>query len=405
MPTSLAPGQPSSLPEGRLPWYHWRRWGWNFLTLSILGHLLFGSAATYLVVQVIHPKPPPAFKPPGPAGPNAPTRSLEHKVSMAKQRNNMSAPVAVKRVTTTGISRTSLPAMPAMPTMGATVMPATAMGGMSGTGQGLGGFGSGGGSGGGDGGGAGGGLNLFGLRTGGVGLAGTFYDLKQTNTRQPTKMTPDMYGQILTEFANGGFNANLLNRFFKSTAPLYATQIWIPRIPAEQGPSAFHLEDTVQPSMWMVHYKGTVTAPGTFAFHFVGAGDDLMMVKFNGRLVLSRNWYVQGNWRAQANYNYGFSDIGNGFAKGDTIRVESGHDYPIEVVIGEQPGGEMFATLLQEIEGQAYDKDSKGNPILPVFRMSNAAPTASTSDRPYPPHRDDGPVWKGYPATPGAPHL
>ncbi len=151
--------------------------------------------------------------------------------------------------------------------------------------------------------------------------------------------------------------------------------------------------------MWCVYYKGQVTAPDSFTFHFVGAGDDVMLVKFNGRLVLDRSWAPRTSWRPQANYDYGFSRIPNGFAKGDAITVEAGESYPIEIMIGEQPGGESFATLLQEIDGVQYDKDAKGNPILPVFRMSNAMPADSTPGRPYPPHRSDGPVWKAQPAA------
>ena len=71
----------------------------------------------------------------------------------------------------------------------------------------------------------------------------------------------------------------------------------------------------------------------------------------------------------------------------------------MEVLIGEQPGGFDFATLLQEVEGVQYDKDSRGNPILPVFRMSDAKPASNSPGRTFPPHRDDGPVWKAEPDT------
>ena len=199
--------------------------------------------------------------------------------------------------------------------------------------------------------------------------------------------------------ANGGFNAGLLNRFFKADKPVYTTQIWIPNIPADLGPAAFGLGKVVQPKMWCVYYKGQVTAPESFTFHFVGAGDDVMLVKFNGKLVLDRCWYIRTNWRAMKNYDYGFSQIPNGFAKGDAIQVEAGKTYPLEVMIGEQPGGFSFATLLQEVDGVTYDKDAKGNPILPVFRMSSAKPASNAPGRTYPPHRDDGPVWKAEPPT------
>ena len=146
-------------------------------------------------------------------------------------------------------------------------------------------------------------------------------------------------------------------------------------------------------------------APDSFTFHFVGAGDDVMLVRFDGRLVLDRCWYIRTNWKALANYSYDFSQIPDGFAKGDAIRVEAGKSYPIEVMIGEQPGGEGFATLLQEVDGVNYDKDPRGNPILPVFRMADVKPAASTRATPYPPHRDDGPVWKVVPPLPSNPSI
>ena len=370
--------------------------GTSFLLVSILAHLLFGVVAAYLVVQTIQAKRKQAFAGSSQA-PNAATRSVEHKVQLQKQRQAMSAPVAAKRITTTSNSKVALPEMPAMPSLNSAISP-MALTGMSGPGLGLGTVGGSAG-GGGSGGGGGGGFNIFGVRDlrHGSGLQGTFYDLKQSNTRQPTNMTPDQYGKILTEFVSGGFNDGLLSRFFKNPSPLYTTQIWIPKINADRGPAAFHLQGIVKPNMWCVLYKGQVVAPESFTFHFVGAGDDVMLVRFNGRLVLERCWYIRTGWKSVANYKYDFSDIHDGFAKGDEIRVEAGKSYPIEVMVGEQPGGESFATLLQEIDGVTYNKDAHGNPILPVFRMADVRPASSGPDGPYPPHRDDGPVWKAEP--------
>ncbi len=391
-PSSLPLPVPPSPPVApRYPWYHWRRLGFNFLTISILAHLLFALVAAYLIVQVIRPQRKQSFG--GGAADSGPKHAIEHKVQMQKQRQSMSAPTA-KRVTTTGLSKVALPTMPSMPAMDSAITPVS-MSAMSGaTGLGLG-KGNGNGNGNGGGGGGGGGIgSLFGVRTGGAGLTGTFYDLKQNTDRQSTNMTPDEYGKILIDFVRGDFNADVLSRFYKGPKPLYTTQIWIPIIPADLGPAAFGLQAQVKPMMWCVHYKGTVTAPGSFTFHFVGAGDDVMLVKFDGKLVLDRCWYIHTGWQAQANYSYGYSFIENGFAKGDAITVEAGKTYPLEVLIGEQPGGEGFAALLQEIDGASYNKDSKGNPILPVFRMSSALPASDSQGRTFPPHRNDGPVWR-----------
>ena len=304
--------QPEALPSAAPPHprFSWQRFGGKFFVISVLAHVLFATVAAYLVVQTIPAKHKLTFES-GPKGNNAPTRALEHQVQMKKQLNALSAPLHAKRVMTTGIAKVALPEMPTMPTMSAPLSPA-ALGGMGAAGLAPGGLGGGGG---GTGGGGGAAINFFGVRTGGAGLAGTFYDLKQTPSRQPTNMTPDMYGKILTEFAKSGFNAGLLARFYKADKPVYTTQIWIPNIPANLGPAAFGLASVVQPKMWCVHYRGQVTPPASFTFHFVGAGDDVMLVKFNGQLVLDRCWYIRTGWKPVANYNYAFSGILNGFAR------------------------------------------------------------------------------------------
>ena len=62
---------------------------------------------------------------------------------------------------------------------------------------------------------------------------------------------------------------------------------------------------------------------------------------------------------------------------------------------------QMQKRQLQQVDGVDYAKDPKGNPILPVFRMADVRPAPSMPGHPYPPHRDDGPVWKIKPAFGG----
>jgi hypothetical protein len=75
---------------------------------------------------------------------------------------------------------------------------------------------------------------------------------------------------------------------------------------------------------------------------------------------------VQTNWKPMANYYYGFSKIPYGFAKGNSIQVDAGHVYPIEILIGERPGGEFTAFLLLEKNGAQY----AGAPKLPIFKLA-----------------------------------
>jgi hypothetical protein len=305
----------------------------------------------------------------------------------------MMAPSQARKATTTGLSKITLPDMPAMPSMTSMMTPGK-MTGMSGVPS----FGAAGLSGKP---GAGGPIPLFGFRSPTAGtLPGVFYDLKQDKQRKPTNMTPQKYAEEIAHFVKSGWNEAHFAKYFQGPNVLYTTRIFTPDIPAEEGPKAFGLENEVKPSLWCVLYKGRVTAPESGTYHFVGAGDDVLIVRFNGRVVLARCWdnpsfgVIDVGWKPLANYNYGFSLIPNGFAKGNAIQVHAGEWCDIEILIGEQPGGRGYAELLIEKDGVQYQKDSKGNPILPIFRLSDSRlPEGS-----YVPHMDGGPIWSAAPS-------
>lgn len=374
--------------------------GSKILVISIILHLLFGAGATLLIVQRIQAKRKLVFQG-GPGTPNPSTRALEHKVNMSRKQQTMSAPAQAKRITTTGISKISLPDMPSLPS--ATELTPGKMGGMGGTGVG---FGPGGGGGGG--GGTGKGMTMFGIREPGNGLAGNFYDLKQNKDRKPTGMDPKRYTGTVYEFVRGGFREGVLEHYYRAPATLYAPMIMMPIIPADEGPKAFGVENEVKPGLWVALYQGRVVAPESGNYYFVGAGDDLLIVRFNGRVVLDRCWepQVQGQKPACKNtkdYHYGWLDsfgqeIPNGFARGASFSVIKGQAYKIEVLIGEQPGGLFSAALLLEKDGATYEHDDKGNPILPVFRVLNQPPPPSDKQHSSAPHMMDGPVWQTKPA-------
>src|SRR5581483_10573497 len=240
----------SSEPSKRNFWI--RLAGSKVLVFSVLLHLLFGVVATVWIVQSIQAKRKITFES-APGTPNPSTRALEHKVNMARKQQTMSAPAQAKRIATTGLAKITLPDMPSLPS--ATDLTPNKMGGMGGNGVG---FGPGGGMGGG-GGGNGKGLTMFGMREGGAGLAGTFYDLKQTRDRRPTGMDPHKYADELTRFVQNGWSQSVLEKYFKGPQALYAQQIFVPSMPADEGPKAFGLEKDVQPGMWVAYYRGRVS--------------------------------------------------------------------------------------------------------------------------------------------------
>lgn len=237
--------------------------------------------------------------------------------------------------------------------------------------------------------------NPFGMRKQETGaLKGTFYDLKQTRSGRPTNITPQQYGETVLRFVEQGWRESILADYFRSSRPLYTTQVMIPNMSADEGPKAFDLQKKVKPSRWLIHYQGRVSPPRSGTYHFVGAGDDILMIRFNRKLVLERNWNAHSGWKSVKDYDYGFSGIPQGFAKGNAVQVRAGEWYDMEVLIGEQPGGLVFFCLLIEEEGESYERDARGNPILPVFRLAEGAMPKLEEGQTLPPHVADGPVWK-----------
>lgn len=224
------------------------------------------------------------------------------------------------------------------------------------------------------------------------GLVGTFYDTKQTKSKRPTNNTVQEYASVMQKFVRDGWKESTLSGFFKSPAPLYTTQLFIPNMPADNGPKAFDMDKIVQPSRWLIHYVGKVIPPRDTTFRFVGAGDDYLVVRFNGKVVLDQGFFKSTDWQPEKYYHY--ETMPKEFARGDEIRVKGGQSYDMEVLIGEQPGGFVFFCLMIEEQGQEYAKDSRGNPILPVFRLADTAQPPLKSGEQLPPYAPDGPVWK-----------
>ncbi len=367
-----------------------------FFWLSVGAHAVLIAIATALVVQNVVLKKKVPFEAAA-QSPQVSMRALEYKVSAPQSGG--SSPMLAKRITAKSASKITLPEMPALPDV-SEVLP-VAMPGLGGAGIGSG-LGSGTGSGtGGSGHGLGTGETLFGFRErSGGSLVGTFYDLKQTPDRQPTGMDPGKYGEILADFIMHGFRGKVLEKFYRAPEPLYATQVFTPTMGAESGPAAFGVANEVQPTMWVVHYKGRVSPPETGTYYFVGAGDDIMAVKLRGRVVMQNCWLILGSYqypKGQGTKYYPSPLKPNGFARGFPMALRAGEYYDIEIIIGEQPGTGFFAELLFEKSGVDYPMDASGAPRLPIFRVADSPPPEGNT---YP-YLPDGPIWKAERLPPG----
>ena len=76
---------------------------------------------------------------------------------------------------------------------------------------------------------------------------------------------------------------------------------------------------------------------------------------------------------------------------GDWLEVEAGKTYPLEILIGERPGGLFSAYLLMEKEGAKYETH-EGLPKFPLFRVADVPAPAHKKGTPS--FAASGPVWK-----------
>jgi hypothetical protein len=286
--------------------------------------------------------------------------------------------------------------------------------------KGLGG-GAGGGEGGGIGVGRGGGRNmvsLFGTRDFNAGgLTGYYYDFKVGPRNQPRGYNNARYVSELKQFFAKKWDVSYLERTVKrADKALQLQHLFIPMISAAAAPKSF--EAPGQPSNLMVHYSGTVIAPFTGKFRFVGVTDDWMCVRWKGKNVFEQHgpdmgWLLPLLGRgADANpYASKFPDgtkdqfpgANPGWSNmrcGPWLDVREGEKCPIEIAIGERPGGVFYSFLCFE------RKDKKGKVALFRTERGEVDPAKVQAEaRKYgsaviPPNVDwsgGGVIWKAQP--------
>ncbi|WP_035604956.1 hypothetical protein [Haloferula sp. BvORR071] len=413
----------------------WQRLGGGSLSVSVIIHVILLCIGAVWVLRII---PPPNeklvdFMPTGGGGGNPASQDKMAKKQASQVRPNLS------RVVVEGAaSRIALPEQDESTQMAS--LGQIGSGGMAG---GMGGSGSGGGRGDGHGQGFGSGTgpgkgmgtgmqNPFGMiNPNENALEGSFYDLKQTNKRKDSGMTNEKIRDVIHEFCNRGWKESILDDYYKASVKLYQTKLYIPLMPADAAPAAFSCEKEVQPSRWVVVYRGNVTPPRSGKYRFIGAGDDVLVVRFNNKHVFDHGFtsgtagiYLAGNgiqflkgkaenedWekifrkdypmkRPVTYYEYDSTRNWNGaiggLAAGAEFTAEAGTKYPIEILVSEIPGGLFCASLLIEEVGQKYEASSSGSPVFPLFRLDNEVPPPAKADN-APPYDPNGPVWKRVP--------
>jgi len=367
-----------------------KRMGAGSMLVSIIIHVIIGIGATVWVVSSIQPQRKAQFK----GGDNA-ASAVQHPVKMSNTQPKLDT--LTKRLSVdTPNSTVSLPDLPTNPDSGVSSPSISSASGAPGASGGL----------------KGPLMPLFGFKEAQAGgtLVGRFYDLKQFKDRKPNPAFVKLGGgglavKELSEFIKGGWNSGSLAEFYQAPTVLYATQIFVPGMTASEAPKAYGVEKEVKPMAWIAHYKGKVSPPANGTYRFVGAGDDHLAVRLDGRLVLDGGGRMVSTFKTDRPkspaYPYAYSQSAwlnanrGGFTVGHSMELRAGQFYDIDIVISEGPGGQFHALLFFEQEGVKYEKDPKGNPILPIFRVADSKTEKGPG---YPPFMADGPVWRALPA-------
>ena len=230
-------------------------------------------------------------------------------------------------------------------------------------------------------------------------LTGYMYDLKQTFDRRPSDMAGKekgadgvdlkdpangRYEDFVTRFISSGWNRQLLEKYYKVERPLGIYQLFIPRRSAASAPAAFKAEQEVQPRRWVILYQGSFVAPDSGSYRFVGIGDDVLAVRLGGKTVLDASLFPISKVRRELVGSAGTA--GRPLFGGEWFSLRKGESYPLEVLLGECPGGSFFAFLLIENKNTKYaSRGDKLGSLLPVFQL---APTNMPNYNP----EQDGPA-------------
>lgn len=237
---------------------------------------------------------------------------------------------------------------------------------------------------------SGGGMSssFFGSSSGGPesGLTGVYYDCRRTPAGQ-VDAEWEKYARMSDtsgwggEFGNGYLRfceklfdrsgrmvSSLQEKMYRAPKQLSNYVILMPVLPSDRAPAAFGVDRVPGRQAWVVQYQARLKPESGSRFRFVGGGDELLIVRVNGRLVLDATW--QGipwqtenrnptNWKPKETFNGPYSDR---WKTGEWFTVNGSFD--LEITVGEGWGGAFAGVLTIEESDKNYDKAPR-----PLFKV------------------------------------
>ncbi len=200
---------------------------------------------------------------------------------------------------------------------------------------------------------------------------GTLYDFKLDRRGKPHSVAPGWsnVARAVGKFIESGWKTSTLARYYRSPNKLYSPTIMVPPLPSDFGPWAFNAPE-IAGYFYMLHYKGQLVHQEGGRFRFWCMGDNFMVVRVDGKVVLDFNNMFTAHWDGKDSKRTG-EHMGHWVAyAGQWMDLEPGVPLEMEVIFGEATGGLFGAMLVIEQEGVDYPSNFDAGPLLPVFKTA-----------------------------------
>ncbi len=242
------------------------------------------------------------------------------------------------------------------------------------------------------------------------GFAGRLYDFKEFSSGGESGMSADDCRARMVHFVQQGWDEGVFAEYASHSVYVGAGLFFCPMMGAEEALALFAMQEKVRPQRWAAVFRGRVKAPKTGRFRFVGAGDEVLAVRFDGQLVLKHGRsevlpHDSGSGEdAELQDLFFYESAGSiwneelgGLRAGEPFDVVQDRWYSMDVLVASLDGSTFgYALLVDEGTASVRKADAQGVPVFPLFRTLFVLPSsrdASERNLPVVPYDADSPVW------------
>lgn len=213
------------------------------------------------------------------------------------------------------------------------------------------------------------------------GFVGTLYDFKEFSSGGKTGMKADDCRALIARFVQHEWDAKEFAEYASHNVYVGADLIFCPIMKVEEAvPFRDEIQEKVGPHQWVAVYRGRVKAPKTGRFRFVGAGDEMLAVRFDGKLVLDHGrikaWSRNTERDVDARDGFFYESAGSvwndelgGLRAGIPFDVVQDRWYSMDVLVASLDSPTFgVALLVDDVESAGQKVDDYGVPVFPLFR-------------------------------------